>query len=386
VSGPLSGLKVVELAGFGPGPFCAMVLADLGADVLRIDRTRGASLAGPNYDFRLEVMHRGRRSVAVDLKDPAGVALILELVERADVLMEGFRPGVTERLGLGPDVCLERNPRLVYGRMTGYGQDGPMAQAVGHDLNYVALSGMASLIGRRDQPPTPPLSLVGDFGGGGMLLAMGILAALFERSVSGRGQVVDAAMVDGAMLLGTAFFGFRQTGAWNGERGTNIVDSGAPFYDCYETSDGRWLACAAMEPHFYADLVTLLEIPADAPDQYDHDNWPVLKKIVADRVRTRTRDEWMARVESLALSPCVSPMLDLDEVPEHPQHVARQSFTTINGITQPVPAPRFDRTPASVTMGPPLPGEHTREALSDWGFAAEQIDRYLSAGTVAQHD
>ncbi|MTD12510.1 CoA transferase [Nakamurella sp. YIM 132087] len=384
--GPLAGMKVVELAGWGPGPFCCMLLADLGAEVLRIDRAHGAVLSGPNADFRVELLHRGRRSVAVDLKDPAGVALVLELVEQADVLTEGFRPGVTERMGLGPQVCLQRNPGLVYGRMTGYGQSGPMAQEVGHDLNYVAMSGMQSLIGRLDQPPTPPLSLVGDFGGGGMLLAMGVLAAIFERSRSGRGQVVDAAMVDGAMLLGMPFFGFWQTGTWRAPRGANIVDSGAPFYDNYETADGKWLSCAAIEAHFYRDLVILLELPEGLPDQNDRAAWPALKKVVADAVRRRTRDEWMARVAALGLQPCVSPVLDLDEVGQHEHHVARQSLVEIDGIVQPAPAPRFDRTPASPGPRPPVPGEHTREALLDWGFTVDRIDTWLSDGVLAQPD
>src|SRR6195952_2699499 len=275
-TGPLAGIRIVEIGSIGPGPFCAMVLADLGADIIRVDRTSGAVLVGPNADYHKELLHRGRRSVAVDLKHPDGAEVVLSLVERADALIEGFRPGVTERLGIGPDACLERNPGLVYGRMTGYGQDGPMAQAVGHDLNYVAQSGVLGMIGRRGQPPTPPLSLVGDFGGGGLLLALGILAAIVERSVSGQGQVVDAAMVEGAALLATPFFGYLQTGAWNAERGTNIVDSGAPFYDAYEGADGRYLTVAAMEPKFYAALVELLQL-TDLPDQHDQARWPEMK-------------------------------------------------------------------------------------------------------------
>jgi len=277
------------------------------ADVIRVDRSSGAALVGPNADFRTEVMHRGRRSVAVDLKRARGREVVLGLVERADVLMEGFRPGVAERLGIGPEDCFAVNPRLVYGRMTDYGQDGPMAQAVGHDLNYVAQSGVLALIGRHGQPPTPPLSLVGDFGGGGMVLALGILAALWETARSGRGQVVDAAMVDGAALLGAAFHGFVSNGTWHTERGTNVIDSGAPFYDAYETADGGWLAVAAMERHFYAELLEILDLnPSDLPDQYDEQQWPQLKKVIADAVRSRPRDEWVARAAGRG---CVSAVL-----------------------------------------------------------------------------
>ncbi|NKQ51912.1 CoA transferase [Amycolatopsis sp. K13G38] len=382
-TGPLAGTRVVEIGSIGPGPFCAMLLADLGADVIRVDRAAGAGLVSPNSDFRTELLHRGRRSVAVDLKHPDGPAVVLDLVARADVLIEGFRPGVAERLGIGPEVCAERNPGLVYGRMTGFGQDGPMAQAVGHDLNYVALSGLLSLIGRRGQPPTPPLSLIGDFGGGGLLLAFGLLAALLERQRSGRGQVVDAAMAEGAALLGTPFFGYRQTGSWH-ERGANLVDSGAPFYDAYETADGRWLSVAALEQRFYDDLVDLLELPADLPDRDDRANWPVLKKVFADAVRRRTRDEWAALAEGR--SPCVAPVLEPDEAPRHPQHVARRAFTEIDGLTQPAPAPKFSRTPAQVDAGPPLPGEHTVEALRAWGVDDDRLAAWQHAGAIRQEE
>lgn len=383
-TGPLAGLKVVEVGSIGPGPFCAMLLADLGADVIRLDRSSGATLVGPNSDFRTEVLHRGRRSVAVDLKNPHGRDVVLELVANADGLLEGFRPGVTERLGIGPEDCLAVNPRLVYGRMTGYGQDGPMAQAVGHDLNYVAQSGVLAMIGRRDQPPTPPLSLVGDFGGGGMVLALGMLAAIWEAQRSGRGQVVDAAMVDGAALMGAAFHGFVSSGTWQTTRGSNIVDSGAPFYDVYETADGKWLAVAAMEAHFYADLLDVLGIdPRTLPDQNDTSQWPAMKKVFADAVRTRARDEW---VELAAGRACLSPMLEPAEAWAHPHNVARRTFVEMEGVTQPSPQPGFSRTPATIDGPPPVPGEHTVEALADWGLAGETIDGWLRTGVIREQE
>ncbi|EID77051.1 MULTISPECIES: CaiB/BaiF CoA transferase family protein [Rhodococcus] len=381
-TGPLSGLKVIEIGSIGPGPFCAMLLADLGADVIRVDRATGSGLVGPNADFRTELLHRGRRSLAVDLKHPDGAAVVLSLVADADILIEGFRPGVAERLGIGPDDCAARNPGLIYGRMTGFGQDGPLAQHVGHDINYVALSGALSLIGRQGQPPTPPLSLIGDFGGGGMLLAFGLLSALFERQRSGLGQVVDASMVEGAALLATPFFGFAQTGTWNPERGTNIVDSGAPYYDAYETADGKWLAVGAMEPHFYADLVALLDLPDDLPEQNDRSQWPQMKKIFADAVRGRTLADWLEAGEGL--TPCISPVLDVDEAPSHPHHVARDAFVDVDGLVQPAPAPRFSRTAAAVDRRPPLPGEHTTEILTDWGIDPGRAADWLRSGAVRE--
>jgi alpha-methylacyl-CoA racemase len=381
-TGPLAGLRVVEIGSIGPGPFCAMLLADLGADVIRVDRVAGAALVGPSDNFRTELLNRGRRSVAVDLKHPDGAEIVLSLVEQADVLIEGFRPGVTERLGIGPQECAARNPALVYGRMTGFGQDGPWAQAVGHDINYVALSGVLTMIGRRDQPPTPPLSLVGDFGGGGMVLALGILAALHERRQSGKGQVIDASMVEGAALLGTCFFGYTQTGEWSQERGTNIVDSGAPFYDAYETADGKWLSVGAMEARFYADLVALLELPDDLPDQNDRSEWPQMKKVFAEAVRRRTLEEWLERAEGT--SSCVAPVLDALEAPSHPHHVARGAFVEVDGLVQPAPAPRFSRTPAAVDRRPPVPGEHTTEALTAWGLDADRVARWVETGAAAE--
>jgi alpha-methylacyl-CoA racemase len=382
-AGPLNGLRIVEIGSIGPGPFCAMVLADLGADVLRVDRASGGGLVGPNADHRAELLNRGRRSIAVDLKHPDGSEVVLRLVEDADALIEGFRPGVAERLGIGPDACLARNPRLIYGRLTGYGQDGPMAQAVGHDLNYIAHSGVLGLIGRRGQPPTPPLSLIGDFGGGGLMLALGILAAVVERSRSGSGQVIDASMVDGSALLATPFYGYVQTGAWSIERGTNIVDSGAPFYDVYETSDGRWLSVAAMEPQFYRALIELLGLEDEnLPNQHDRKRWPEMKERFASAIRARTRDEWCAAAR--AVEACVAPLLGVEEVAEDEHLRARGTFVEHEGLMQPAPAPRFSRTPAALWHRPPLPGEHTEAALADWGFSTAEIAGLIEAGAIGR--
>jgi alpha-methylacyl-CoA racemase len=382
-TGPLTGIRVVEIGSIGPGPFAAMLLADLGADVLRVDRRTGGGLVGPNGDHRQELLHRGRRSIAVDLKHPDGAGVVLDLVERADVLIEGFRPGVAERLGIGPDVCHARNPGLVFGRMTGYGQDGPMAQDVGHDINYVALSGVLGMIGREGDPPTPPLSLVGDFGGGGLTLVMGILAALVERQSSGLGQTIDAAMVEGAAVLATPFFGFSQTGAWRPERGTNLVDSGAPFTDSYETSDGRYIAVGPLEPPFYAAMLEVLGLDGEElPAQYDRAGWPVLRERFAAAIRTRTRDEWVAAADGVEC--CISPVLDADEVAEHPHLKARGTFVEHEGLVQPAPAPRFDRTPTRLGRRPPLPGEHTDEALAEWGLPADRVAQLAADGIVGR--
>jgi alpha-methylacyl-CoA racemase len=381
-TGPLCGLKVVEIGGIGPGPFCGMLLADLGADVIRLDRVAGGELVGPNPDFRAEVMHRGRRSVAVDLKNPHGRDVVLELAREADILFEGFRPGVAERLGIGPGDCHLVNQRLVYGRMTGYGQDGPMAQAVGHDLNYVAQSGVLAMVGRDGQPPTPPLSLVGDFGGGGLLLAFGMLAAVWEAQRSGTGQVVDAAMVDGAALLGAAFHGYVSSGTWSTTRGTNLVDSGAPFYDAYETADGRWLAVAAIEPRFYADLLDVLGLDAGTlPDQNDRAEWPRMKQIFGDVVRTRDRDDWVHRAAGRA---CISAVLDVEESWTQEHNLARGTFARIAGVTQPSPQPRFSRTPALIDGPPAMPGEHTRTALAAWGVPGDTVAGWEASGAI--HD
>lgn len=380
MTGPLAGVRVVEIASLGPGPFAAMVLADLGAEVVRVDRAHGATLVGPNADHRAEVLHRGRRSVAVDLKHAAGRDVVLALVAGADALIEGFRPGVAERLGIGPEQCGAVNPRLVYGRMTGFGQDGPLADQVGHDLNYVAQSGVLSLIGRRGQPPTPPLSLVGDFGGGGMMLALGVVAAVLEARTSGNGQVVDAAMTEGAAVLGAAFHGFVSTGTWDTERGSNLVDSGAPFYDAYETADGRWLAVAAIEAPFYADLLDVLGLdPATLPDQGDHARWPELRAAIAAAIATDTRDRWVERAAGRA---CVSPVLEVAEAWHDPHNVARGTFVEVDGVVQPAPHPRFSRTATAVDRPPPVPGEHSRAVLADWGVPDATVEGWVRDGVV----
>jgi alpha-methylacyl-CoA racemase len=384
-SGPLAGVRVVEIGSIGPGPFCAMMLADMGAEVVRVDRLQDAGPVGPSEDHGNELVNRGRRSVRVDLKNPLGAEVVLDLVSRADVLLEGFRPGVTERLGIGPATCLARNPRLVYGRMTGYGQEGPDAMTAGHDLNYLAANGVLGMIGRQGQPPTPPLNLVGDIGGGGLILAFGILAALVERGASGNGQVVDAAMVDGAAVLATSFFGWSQSGEWSPERGTNMIDSGAPYYDVYETADGRWLSVASVEPRFYAALLQLLELDrADLPEQDDRTEWPRMKKLFASVIKTRTRDEWCARAAGVEV--CVAPVLDVDEIEKDPHLSARQTFVRFDGVLQPAPAPRFSRTQASLSRRPPLPGQHTVEALTDWGCAAADIQAWLDAGAIGTRE
>jgi alpha-methylacyl-CoA racemase len=381
--GPLAGVRVVEIGSIGPGPFCAMLLSDLGAEIIRVDRLVEGAPVGPSEDHGHELVNRGRRSVKVDLKHPRGAEVVLDLVERADVLIEGFRPGVTERLGIGPDDCLARNPRLIYGRMTGYGQDGPDAKTVGHDLNYLAANGVLSMIGRRDQPPTPPLNLVGDLGGGGMFLALGVLAALVERGASGEGQVVDAAMVDGAAVLATSFFGWAQSGEWSAERGTNMIDSGAPYYDAYECADGRWLSIASVEPRFYAAMLALLELdPQSLPEQDDRARWPETKALIATAVRRRTRDEWVER--GRGLDTCVSPVLTPDEVEKDEHLAARGTFVRFDGVLQPAPAPRFSRTTASLSRRPPLPGEHTREALADWGCSADAVAEWVESGVIEQ--
>jgi alpha-methylacyl-CoA racemase len=373
--GPLAGIRVVELAGIGPGPFAAMLLADLGAEVLRVDRPASSRPAWPT------VLARGRRSVVVDLKHPDGAGLVLDLVASAAALVEGFRPGVAERLGIGPDACLARNPRLVYGRVTGWGQEGPWRLAAGHDIDYVAVAGALHPIGQAGGPPVPPLNLVGDFGGGGMLLALGVVAALVEAGRSGRGQVVDAAMVDGAALLTTQFHELLAAGLWREERGANLLDGGAPFYGVYETADGRHLAVGALEPEFFAELLRRLGLDAgDLPDQLDRDGWPVLRERLAGLFRTRTRDQWC---ELLAgTDACVAPVLGLGEAPAHPHNRARGTFVEVGGVTQPAPAPRFSRTPPGPPSPPAPPGAHTDQALADWGVDPGELARLRAAGAI----
>ncbi|MFC3676880.1 CaiB/BaiF CoA transferase family protein [Ferrovibrio xuzhouensis] len=365
MSGPLTGLRVIEMPAIGPVPFCGMLLADLGADVLRIDRTGDVDLGLP-VEPKYELLGRGKRSLALDLKDAKAVALLLDLAAKADVIIEGFRPGVMERLGLGPDVLQQRNPGLVYGRMTGWGQGGPLAAAAGHDINYIALTGALHAIGPAGGKPVPPLNLVGDFGGGSLYLAMGVLAALFERQGSGRGQVVDAAMVDGAASLMTLFYGLKGAGMWSDERGANMLDSGAPWYDTYECRDGGHVAIGAIEGRFYAELVRVLQLdPKTLPKQHDRRNWPSLRAVFAACFRTKTRDEWCALMQGTDI--CFAPVLALDEAPLHPHMAARGSFVAPDGVTQPAPAPRFSRTPGGIARRPPQRGEGGEDALTDWG-------------------
>jgi len=376
--GPLAGLRILEIAGIGPGPYCAMVLSDMGAEVLRIERTANVRPGDARYDL----LSRGRRSIAVDLKQPDGVATVLRLCERADGLLEGFRPGVMERLGLGPDVCLARNPRLVYGRMTGFGQTGPLAQAAGHDINYIALAGALAPIGRKGAAPTPPLNLVGDFGGGGLLLAVGMVCALLERVTSGKGQVVDAAMVDGAAALMTVFHGAQQSGFWNDARGTNMLDSGSHFYDAYETADGEFVAIGAIEPQFYAELLKRTGVAAESlPPQLDRARWPEAKAAFEKLFKTRTREEWCELLEGS--DACFAPVLSMAEARRHPHNIARAAFTSVAGVEQPRPAPRFSRTDSAVSRPPARPGEHTDLVLSEWGFAAGEIAALRASKSIA---
>jgi alpha-methylacyl-CoA racemase len=371
--GPLQGLRVIEMVGIGPCPFAAMMLADMGADVIRIDRKPDPDAPNPypTLGTKYDVMARGRRSLALDLKDPRARALLLDLVAKADALVEGFRPGVMERLGLGPDACMARNPKLVYGRITGWGQTGPLAQAAGHDLNYVALSGMLHAMGDADRPPSPPLNLVGDFGGGGMMLAFGIVCAMLEAKTSGRGQVVDAAMTDGAALLGAMMYGLRADGSWSAARGANLLDGGAPFYATYACADGRFIAVGAIEPQFYAQLLALTGAadPAFARQRRQED-WPALKAKFAALFATRTRDAWCALLEGTDV--CFAPVLDMDEAPRHPHNAARATFVDVDGVTQPAPAPRFSRTPGQAgTVA--APGQDGPAILADWGWTGDAI-------------
>ena len=380
-SGPLAGVRVVEIAGIGPGPFCAMMLADMGAEVLRIDRLGPTDLGLP-VEPRFSVLTRGRRSVALDLKQPAAIAAVKRLVVKADALIEGFRPGVMERLGLGPDECLSANPRLVYGRMTGWGQEGPMAPAAGHDINYIALAGVLHSIGRRGSAPVPPLNLVGDFGGGGMYLAFGVVCALLEAGRSGRGQVVDAAMVDGAASLAAAVFGLRAKGMWNDERGDNILDSGAPWYDVYETQDGKYVAIGSIEGRFYGELLRLTGLTGEAlPPQWEKARWGELRARLTEVFKQKTRDEWCRIMEGSDV--CFAPVLSMTEAPAHPHNRARGTFVEVDGVPQPGPAPRFSRTPGAIGRPPAAPGQHTEEALRDWGFSADELTDLRKSGAIA---
>jgi alpha-methylacyl-CoA racemase len=379
--GVLSGYRVIELAGIGPGPMCAMLLSDMGADVIRIDRLADAGL-GISAGTKFNLLNRGRRSVALDLKRPEAIETVLKMVERADALIEGFRPGVTERLGLGPDVCLGRNPKLVYGRMTGWGQEGPLAHAAGHDINYIALSGALHSIGRRGKAPVPPLNLVGDFGGGALYLALGIVAGLLETQKSGKGQVVDAAMVDGAASLMTVIYGLRGSGLWTENRGENMLDTGAHYYDVYETSDGKYISVGSIEAKFYDELLRLSGLKnQELPRQQDRNAWPAMKERVAAIFKSKTRDEWCRIMEGSDV--CFAPVLSMDEAPQHPHNRHRGTFVQVEGVTQPGPAPRFSRTPSAIQRPPARPGEHTEEALRDWGFSAGDLDKLRGCGAIA---
>lgn len=377
--GPLEGIRIIEIAGIGPGPFCAMMLSDMGAEVLRVDRAeRVTGAKGPTADL----LARGRRSIGVNLKSKDGVALVLDLIERADGLIEGFRPGVMERLGLGPDVCLARNPKLVYGRMTGWGQEGPMAQAAGHDINYIALAGALEPIGRAGEAPMPPLNLVGDFGGGAMMLAFGMACALVERQRSGRGQVVDAAMVDGAAVLMTMFHGMRHMGFWDERRGYNMLDTGAHFYDAYACKDGKYISLGSIEPQFYKEMLERLGLAGEQlPHQMDKAKWPELKQKIAGIVATKTRDEWCAIMEGTDV--CFAPVLSMTEAIEHPHNKLRGTFTEVAGLSQPAPAPRFSRTHPEIQGPPAQAGEHTDAALRDWGVADARLAELRAGGAIA---
>lgn len=378
--GPLKGVKVVEMAGIGPGPFCCMLLSDLGAEVIRIDRTEAADL-GIMRDPKYDLLGRGRRSVAMNLKRPEAVAAAKRLIARADILIEGFRPGVMERFGLGPDECFAVNPRLVFGRMTGWGQEGPLAHAAGHDINYISLTGALGAIGREGGAPVPPLNLVGDFGGGALYLAFGVVCALLEARQSGTGQVVDAAMVDGAASLMTAIYGLRAMGVWSDRRGENVLDTGAPWYDVYETKDGLHVSIGSIEARFYGELLEKLGLDAASlPAQYDRKRWPELRQRFREVILSRTREEWRVAMEGSDV--CFAPVLSMGEAMEHPHNVARGTFVEIDGIRQPGPAPRFSRTRPEVPAPPPAPGAHTEEVLHDWGFSAPDIAALRAAAAI----
>jgi alpha-methylacyl-CoA racemase len=380
-TGPLAGVRILELAAIGPAPFAGALLADLGADVVRVDRLPQAGQTEahpPRFDF----YNRNKRSVAVDLKRPEGVQTVLHLVRSADVLTEGFRPGVLERLGLAPATLLAANPRLVIGRMTGWGQDGPSAREAGHDINYLALTGALHAIGPAGGPPVPPLNLVADLGGGAMYLAVGILAAVLEARQSGRGQIVDAAMLDGITNLMSAFQAYRQQGEWEDVRGRNIVDGGAPFYGCYETADGRHVAVGAIEPQFHAALLAVMDIdPATLPPQHDRTHWPATRERFAAVFRTRTRDAWVQA--AAGRDACLAPVLSIDEAPAHPQMLARGTYVGFDGVRHPAPAPRLSRTPASLRRPAPAAGQHSREVLADWGLPADAVAALRGLGVVA---
>ena len=383
MAGPLSGYRIIEIAGIGPGPFCAMLFADMGAEVIRVER---AQAVRPGASGKItDISVRSRKNIAIDLKSPEGVEALLKLVEKADAIIEGFRPGVMERLGVGPDACLARNPKIVFGRMTGWGQDGPYALAAGHDINYISLAGALAHYGREGQDPTPPLNMVGDFGGGGMFLAYGVVCALLEAQKSGKGQVVDTAMVDGTAILMSMFWGMKQAGVYDEDRpGTNLLDTGAHFYDAYKTKDGKYVSFGSIEPQFYAEMLQKLGLEND-PEfarQMDKSAWPNLKKRMREIIAGKTRDEWNAIFEMSDV--CYAPVLTMSEAAEHPHNIARNAFLDIDGLKQPAPAPRFSRTvPATPTPGA-HPGQNTREVLTAWGIPAGEVDALIDKGAVKQ--
>ncbi len=378
--GPLEGIKLLEIAGIGPGPFCAMMLSDMGADVIRVDRANRVADEFPE-NRPMDLLNRGRRSIGVDLKSPEGVETVLRLVEKTDGLLEGFRPGVMERLGLGPDVCLKRNPGFVYGRMTGWGQEGPWSQMAGHDINYISIAGALHPIGHKGERPVPPLNLVGDFGGGGLMLAFGIVCALIERQKSGKGQVIDAAMIDGASVLMTMFHGMTQMGMWVEETGTNLLDTGSHFYDTYECSDGKYISVGAIEPQFYAEMLRLSGLDKEKlPGQMNRMAWDDAKETMAKVFKTKTRDEWAEVFDGS--DACVAPVLTMTESREHPQMKTRNGYVEVAGIQHAAPAPRFDRTSAEIQGPPRWPGEDTETVLSDYGFSVEEITSLREKGAV----
>ena len=383
MSGPLTGYRIIEIAGIGPGPFAAMMLADMGAEVIRVERAQAVRSPAPDT-AHWDVLLRGRRNIALDLKNPDGVATLLELVEKADALIEGFRPGVMERLGIGPAECHARNPKLVFGRMTGWGQEGPYALAAGHDINYISLAGALAHFGREGEAPVPPLNMVGDFGGGGMFLAYGVVCALLETQRSGQGQVVDTAMVDGAATLMSMFWAMKQIGIFDENRpGTNLLDTGAHFYDVYECADGKYVSLGSIEPQFYAELMrhTGLDGDAEFAQQMSKEQWPHLKDRLRAVMLTKTRDEWCAEMEHTDV--CFAPVLTMSEAAAHPHNVARGTFVEVAGAPQPAPAPRFSRTAAHVDSPSAHPGQHSREVLADWGFSSDRIELLVAGGAVA---
>jgi alpha-methylacyl-CoA racemase len=379
--GPLSGIKIIELAGIGPGPFCGMLLADMGAEVIRVERTQAVAAAASGRAVGIDLLTRGRRSIGVDLKHPDGIETVLALVAGADGLIEGFRPGVTERLGVGPDACLSRNPALVYGRMTGWGQDGPYAHMAGHDINYIALSGALAHIGRKGEAPVPPLNLVGDFGGGGMVLAFGMVCGVLSARSTGSGQIVDASMVDGAALLTTFFHSLIANGGFRDERGTNLLDTGSHFYDAYECADGEYVSIGSIEPQFYAELCQRIGLTPGERHHFDPAEWAARKPEVAAIFATKTRAQWCELLEGTDV--CFAPVLSMREAPQHPHNMARQTFVQVNGVTQPAPAPRFSVTTVQAGPTPTAPGVDTDSVLAEFGFDAARIAALRASGAVA---